>query len=57
MRVGRKPSLNPKTAVIAIPLTPEDKAKLEQQAAAKGVSTARLIRAVMFDRQSELIAA
>jgi hypothetical protein len=57
MRVGRKPSLNPKTAVIAIPLTPEDKAKLEQQAAAKGVSTARLIRAVMFERQSELIAA
>ena len=53
----KKPDGMRKDAFINVPMTPSDKARLIEMANAKGVTTAQLIRAVMFDRDRELLTA
>jgi hypothetical protein len=53
----KKPDGFKKDANINVPMTPADKARLIEMANAKGITTAQLIRSVMFDRDRELLVA
>jgi hypothetical protein len=54
---GRPPISNPKSKTVNVPMTPADKARLDAIAAANEMTTASLVRAVLLDRQTDLLAA
>jgi hypothetical protein len=57
MALKRKDRTQIKGEFIMVPVTKADKEKFLELAQAKGITTARLIRGIVLNRQEELIAA
>jgi hypothetical protein len=53
----KKPDGMRKDTAVVVPMTLTDKARLLEMAEAKGITTAQLIRGIVFNREQELIAA
>ena len=52
----KKPDGLKKDAQINVPMTAADKKRLLEMAKAKGITTAQLIRGIVFNREQELMA-
>ena len=53
----KKPDGMRKEVAVVVPMTVADKARLLEMAQEKGVTTAQLVRGIVFNREHELIAA